>query len=80
MDSRRSDMTARVLPLTDRRVADASVEADGGTRQALVYHLSVAAWQQTGRPMPSYTRATMPAVRFVRESAAGAPSTDSRSD
>ena len=68
MPKDRSHMTVRVLSLSDPKVGDAFVDAGGSTRQAMVYHLSLAAWRQTGRPMPVYTRATLPVVCIYRES------------
>jgi len=53
-------MTARVVPLAS---ADAGASHVGGTaaeRVVLVGRLSEEVWTRTRRPLPAYTRATMP--------------------
>ena len=64
MRQKRSDMTGRVVPLRSREAGDARVAGTPAERIALVAKLSREAWALTGRPLPSYTRATMP-VRFI---------------
>ncbi|HYV97175.1 MAG TPA: hypothetical protein VE967_06960 [Gemmatimonadaceae bacterium] len=58
----RSKMTVRVVPLSDQRAGDARVAGTAADRIALVRELSERGWSLTGRPLPSYTRATMPVV------------------
>lgn len=62
MATRRSDMTARVVPLRSRAAAESRVGSTAPERLALVIALSEASWSHTGRPRPRYTRATMPIV------------------
>ena len=55
-------MTVRVVPLRSSAAAESRV---GGTiveRLALVFALSESSWSLTRRPLPGYTRATMPVV------------------
>lgn len=62
-------MRARVVPLSSREAGDARVVGTPAERVALVAELSRQAWALTGRPLPSYTRATMPVrVTSLRES------------
>lgn len=62
MPKRRRDLTARVVPLQSREAADATVPGTAAERLALVAQLSEMSWALTGRPLPTYTRATMPVV------------------
>ena len=52
----------RIVPLSSDEAQDSYVEGTIDERLALVAHLSRRAWAATGRPMPSYTRATIPIV------------------
>ena len=53
-------MTARVVPLESREASDPRVGGTPADRLALVAQLSNALWARTRRPLPSYTRATIP--------------------
>ena len=53
-------MTARVVPLTSDAAGDARVGGSVAERLALIAELSHRAWSLTKRPLPSYTRRTMP--------------------
>jgi len=61
----RSQMTARVVPLRSDEAGDGRVGGTAEERLALVAELSQRAWALTGRPIPRYTRETMP-VRLRR--------------
>jgi hypothetical protein len=54
-------MTARVVPLRSDEAGDGRVGGSVAERLALVGELSRRMWALTKRPMPSYTRETMPA-------------------
>lgn len=54
-------MTVRVVPLTSREAGDPRMGGTIDERVAAVAALTEAAWRLSGRPFPSYTRATMPA-------------------
>ena len=56
----RSQMTVRIVPLTSDEAGDARVEGTPDERLAVLAELSRRAWQLTGRPMPQYSRRTMP--------------------
>ena len=58
--SRRRKMTVRIVPLGSQEAGDARVGGTVAERLALVTELSHRAWALTGRPLPSYTRRTMP--------------------
>ena len=62
MPTARGDMTVRVVPLKSREAGDARVGGTVAERVALVARLSEMQWTLTGKPLPSYTRATMPIV------------------
>jgi hypothetical protein len=64
MREKRRDMTARSVPLTSREAGESRVGGTPAERIAMVATLTRAAWALTGRPVPSYTRATMP-VRII---------------
>ena len=66
MATDRSKMTARIVPLHSREAGDARVGGTVAERIALVAELSEMLWARTGRPLPSYTRATMPVVMTTR--------------
>lgn len=53
-------MTARVVPLSSAEAADPRTGGTLEERLAAVAELSAEAWRLAGRPLPSYTRATMP--------------------
>ena len=53
-------MTARVVSLTSREAGEAIVGGTVAERIALVAELSESMWRLTGRPLPVYSRATMP--------------------
>lgn len=53
-------MTVRIVPLRGDEAGDARVGGTVDERLALVTELSRRAWELTGRPLPSYTRASMP--------------------
>ena len=55
-------MTARVVPLHSQAAAESRVGGTIAERLALVVALSESAWALTRRPLPGYTRATMPIV------------------
>lgn len=60
-------MTARVVPLTSREAGESRVGGTPSERLALLTELSVSAWALTGRPLPTYTRATIPiSIRPLR--------------
>ncbi len=60
----RRDMQVRVVPLRSAEAGESRIGGSVAERVALVAELSGQAWALTGRPLPSYTRATMP-VRVV---------------
>jgi hypothetical protein len=53
-------MTGRVVPLTSDDAGDGRVGGTIDERLALVAELSRRAWTLTKRPLPTYTRRTMP--------------------
>ena len=57
---KRQTMTARVVPLASDEASDARVAGTPAERLALVAELSRRMWAITKRPMPTYTRKTMP--------------------
>ena len=58
----RSRMTARVVPLASPEAGDARMGGTVEERLAAVAELTAEAWRLSGRPLPSYTRATIPVV------------------
>lgn len=62
MGKRRRDMTARIVPLRSREASEPPCPPTAEERIALVARLSREMWALTGKPLPSYTRATMPIV------------------
>jgi hypothetical protein len=68
MSTPRRDMTVRVLPLGTEPGDDLSATTTVEERLAMVVELSARMSQLTGKPLPSYTRATMPA-RVIRPNA-----------
>lgn len=55
-------MTARVVPLTSAEAGDPRMGGTIDERVAAVAELTAEAWRLSGRPLPTYTRATMPVV------------------
>lgn len=55
-------MTVRVVPLRSLEAGDGRVGGTIAERVALVGALSEELWARTQRPLPAYTRATMPFV------------------
>jgi hypothetical protein len=53
-------MTARVVPLRSDDASDARVSGTAAERLELLAELSRRMWALTERPLPSYTRSTMP--------------------
>jgi hypothetical protein len=66
MPSSRNAMTVRIVPLGSREAGDARVGGTPAERLRLVARLSEALWVRTGRPLPNYTRATMPVALGTR--------------
>ena len=64
-------MTVRVVPLRSCEAGEARVGGTAAERLSLVATLSEAQWTQTGRPLPTYTRATMPVVVAALHAPAG---------
>lgn len=60
MQTDRSKMTVRLVPLHSREAGEARVGGTAAERLALVIRLSEASWKRTGQPFPEYTRETMP--------------------
>ena len=60
MPRNRRDMTVRLVPLDSREAGDARVGGTAAERILLVATLSEMLWAHTRRPLPTYTRATMP--------------------
>ncbi|MEK7400848.1 MAG: hypothetical protein AABZ80_00645 [Gemmatimonadota bacterium] len=58
----RSGITARVVTLSSDEAGDARMGGTPNERVAAVAELTAEAWRLAGRPLPSYTRATMPVV------------------
>ena len=58
----RYDMTVRILPPRSAEAAVAYVPGTVADRFAIMKELSATHWKRTGRPTPTYTRATMPIV------------------
>jgi hypothetical protein len=55
-------MTARVVPLSSPEAGDSRMGGTVKERLAAVAQLTAEAWRLSGRPLPTYTRATMPIV------------------
>jgi hypothetical protein len=60
MASDRSLMTARVVPLDSPDAGDPRMGGPADALMAAVTALTEEAWRASGRPFPTYTRATMP--------------------
>jgi len=57
-------MTYRVVDVASKEAADSHLGATPAERLSVFAELSRAAWLATGRPLPQYTRATIP-IRLV---------------
>lgn len=55
-------MTVRVVPLGSGEAGDVRVRGTAAERVMLVGTLSEASWALSHRPLPTYTRGTMPVV------------------
>ena len=64
MGNVRRDVTVRMVPLRSPEASEARVGGSVAERIALVATLSEQSWASTRRPLPTYTRATMP-VKLV---------------
>ncbi|MEX2182216.1 MAG: hypothetical protein WD771_09260 [Gemmatimonadaceae bacterium] len=53
-------MTARIVPLASDEASDARVGGTADERLALVRELTQRMWALTRRPIPAYSRSTMP--------------------
>ncbi len=53
-------MTVRIVPLAGKEASDGRVGGTIDERLSLLAELSRRAWASTGKPVPSYTRKTMP--------------------
>jgi hypothetical protein len=60
--SDRRQMTARVVALGSAEAGDRRMGGTVDERVAAVTALTLEAWRLSGRPLPSYSRATMPVV------------------
>ena len=60
MATDRRDMTVRVVPVGSDEAGESRVAGTAAERVALVGRLSEEVWVRTHRPLPAYTRATMP--------------------
>jgi hypothetical protein len=56
----RSQMTIRVVPLRSDEASDGRVGGTPAERLAVLSELSRRMWALTKRPMPTYTRQTIP--------------------
>jgi len=52
----------RVVPLHSPEASDSRAGGTAAERVALVAELSEMLWTRAGKPLPAYTRATMPIV------------------
>lgn len=55
-------MTGRVVPLGSAEAGDGRTGGTVEERVAAVAALTAEAWRLAGRPLPTYTRATIPVV------------------
>ena len=65
-------MTARAVSLHSPEASDARVGGTIAERIAVVSALSAELWTRTGRPLPRYTRATLP-IAITRLQSASEP-------
>lgn len=56
-------MTVRIVPLRSPAAGDGRVGGTADERLGLLRDLSARMWKLTGRPVPEYTRKTMPVKR-----------------
>ena len=74
MPTNRRGMTVRVVPLRSADAGDSRVAGDVAERLALLVTLSEELWARTRRPLPTYTRGTLPvAIRSLRASSTREP-------
>jgi hypothetical protein len=72
MSADRRHMTARVVPLTSDEASDPRMGGSIDERVAAVAVLSAEAWRLAGRPLPTYSRQTMPVrIRALRDHTEG---------
>jgi hypothetical protein len=72
MATDRGDMTVRVVPLRSAEAGDSRVGGTVAERVALVVTLSEELWARTQKPLPTYTRETMPvALKPLRAQSGG---------
>jgi hypothetical protein len=64
---RRSEWPVRVFKRGSEPSDDLSATATAAQRLAMMWPLALEAWALTGKPMPDYSRSTMP-VRIIRRS------------
>ncbi len=57
-------MTYRIVRLESSEASGAPKPGSQAEGSRMMAELSIAAWQASGRPLPTYTRATIP-VRFT---------------
>lgn len=62
MATNRRDMTVRWVPLGSRDAGESRVYESVAERLQLVDQLSESGWALSQRPLPTYSRATMPVV------------------
>jgi len=55
-------MTVRIVPLSSPQAGDSRMGGSIAERVAAVAELTSEAWRLAGRPLPSYTRRTIPIV------------------
>lgn len=68
MATDRGEMTVRVVPLHSPEARDSRVGGTAAERVALVVRLSEELWARTQRPLPTYTRETIPfALKQLRD-------------
>jgi hypothetical protein len=68
MSADRRHITARVVSLTSDEASDPRMGGSIDERVAAVAVLSAEAWRLAGRPLPTYTRQTMPVrMRALRD-------------
>ncbi len=70
MPTDRRTMTVRIVPLDSPEAGDARMGGTAEERLAVTFRLSETGWKLTGRPLPEYTRGTMP-VRIIRRTLGG---------
>lgn len=63
MDRMKHRMTVRIVSLESDEAGDARMGGTVEARVAAVAQLTLEAWRLADRPIPSYTRTTMPIAR-----------------